>query len=91
MFGLNLILQQYRENLWAYVQTFFRKSQNNYNLQKTPTVKNYKIIVTLDAIQNKSAMEIDAAAREARRRKIKELEASLFGDGNNGDSLWNQR
>ena len=36
-------------------------------------------------------MEIDAVAREARRKKIKELEASLFGDGNNGDSLWNQR
>ena len=43
------------------------------------------------AIPNKFAMEIDAAAREARRTKIKELEASLFGDGNNGDSLWNQQ
>ena len=42
--------------------------------------------------QEKYERENDVAAREARRKKIKELEAALFGDGgNNEDSLWNQR
>ena len=35
--------------------------------------------------------ETDIAAREARKKKIKELEASLFGDTNPGDAIWNQK
>ena len=35
--------------------------------------------------------DVDSAAKEARKKKIKELEASLFGSENNTDLLWNPR
>ena len=35
--------------------------------------------------------EIDPTVKEARKNKIRELEASLFGTADNGDLLWNPR
>ena len=40
---------------------------------------------------NANAGDVDSAAKEARKKKIKELEASLFGSENNADLLWNPR
>ena len=41
----------------------------------------------MDSNQN----ETDATAKEARKNKIRELEASLFGNSDHGDLLWNPR
>ena len=40
---------------------------------------------------NGNAKEVDSVTKEARKKKIKELEASLFGSENNADLLWNPR
>ena len=40
---------------------------------------------------NANAGDVDSVAKEARKKKIKELEASLFGSENNADLLWNPR
>ena len=40
---------------------------------------------------NANVGDVDSAAKEARKKKIKELEASLFGSENNADLLWNPR
>ena len=40
---------------------------------------------------NAKSGDVDYAAKEERKKKIKELEASLFGSENNADLLWNPR
>ena len=40
---------------------------------------------------NAKSGDVDSVAKEARKKKIKELEASLFGSENNADLLWNPR
>ena len=44
-------------------------------------------LIARDSSQN----EIDEDAKEARKKKIRELEASLFGNSNNDDIAWNPR
>ena len=40
---------------------------------------------------NAKAGDVDPVTKEARKKKIRELEASLFGSENNADLLWNPR
>ena len=40
---------------------------------------------------NANAGDVDHVTKEARKKKIRELEASLFGSENNADLLWNPR
>ena len=40
---------------------------------------------------NANVGDVDSVTKEARKKKIKELEESLFGSENNADLLWNPR
>ena len=64
-------------------------------IDKHTTYYSFQLLIDMSGpnfvTTNANVGDVDSVAKEARKKKIKELEESLFGSENNADLLWNPR